>query len=78
MMGSKLESLKCGNCDKELNVSMEVEYSREINEFFCTPDCAKEKYFTYMDSSVFDKEDRKLIEEENLKIIDGKLFQIDW
>ncbi|QHE63982.1 hypothetical protein FHE72_23615 (plasmid) [Rossellomorea vietnamensis] len=73
-----MEPVKCGNCDKELNVSMEIEYSRTINEFFCNPNCAKDRYFSYMDSSVFDKDDETLLQEEDLKIIDGKLIHKDW
>jgi len=33
---------------------MEVEYSQWINEFFCSPDCATNRYFNYMESTPLD------------------------
>jgi hypothetical protein len=69
-----LEALKCGNCEKELNLGMEIEYSREINEFFCNPDCAKDRYFDYMGSTVLDVEDSSIMKGEGIKAINGKLF----
>jgi len=33
---------------------MEVEYSHHINEFFCSPDCATDRYFERMRSTPLD------------------------
>ena len=35
---------------------MEIEYSPWINEFFCSPDCATDRYFNYMESRPIDFE----------------------
>jgi hypothetical protein len=68
-----MEVITCKCCNKELNESMEVEYSNWINEFFCDPDCALNHYFDYMDSGpVIDDERRK---ELKVKIINGKLHK---
>ena len=37
---------------------MEVEHSAWINEFFCSPDCAQDKYFEYMESTPVDFENK--------------------
>ena len=49
------EIIKC-RCGKTLKADMEVEYSRWINEFFCSPDCATDRYFEYMESTPVDFE----------------------
>ncbi|MCL9969576.1 hypothetical protein MX569_03100 [Anoxybacillus kestanbolensis] len=69
-----LKKVLCGNCNKEIDVSMEIEYSDQINEFFCSPDCATNRYFEYMGSSFFDVTDKGNLEKENIKIIKGKLY----
>ena len=43
-------------CGKSLTVHMKVEYSRHLNEFFCSPDCATDRYFEYMESCCVDME----------------------
>ena len=51
-----MEVLKCSVCGKELKSDMEIEYSHWINEFFCSPDCATDRYFNYMESNPIDFE----------------------
>ena len=46
--------VKCGNCEKELKSTMEVEYSRHLSEFFCSSECATDRYFSYMESTCVD------------------------
>lgn len=46
----------CKNCDKELTTGMEVEYSERTNEYFCSPNCARDRYFDYMLSRPIDFE----------------------
>lgn len=70
-----LETVKCGSCEKEIDVSMEIEYSREINEFFCNPDCATNRYFDYMQSMIFDRTDKDFLKSENVKIVKSKLIK---
>lgn len=68
-----MEVIKCKNCLKELTENMEVEYSDEINEFFCDPACAQDYYFDVMRSGpVIDNEKRV---ELKVKIINGKLHK---
>lgn len=47
--------VKC-RCGKELKSEMEVEYSRWLNELFCSSACAKDRYFEYMESTPVDFE----------------------
>lgn len=44
----------CKRCKKEITTDMEVEYSRECCEIFCSPDCAIDYYFDYMGSTPLD------------------------
>jgi hypothetical protein len=68
-----VEVIKCKNCKQELTENMEVEYSDEINEFFCKPDCATDYYYDLLRSGpVIDDEKRT---ELKVKIIDGKLHK---
>lgn len=69
-----MEVVRCSSCDKELDLKMEIEYSREVNEFYCNADCATNRYFEYMQSMVFDKEDKDFLNEEEVKIVKGKLY----
>lgn len=66
-----MEILKC-RCGKELNTEMEIEYSQRINEFFCSPDCALDRYFNYMQSSCVDVTQPL---PEDVQIVDGLLVR---
>jgi len=37
---------------------MEVEHSAWLNEFFCSPECAEDRYFEYMESTPVDFENK--------------------
>jgi hypothetical protein len=50
-----MSELRC-RCGKTLKASMEVEYSGRVNEFFCSSDCAADRYFEYMESTPVDFE----------------------
>ena len=54
----KDEAVKCGNCKENLITDMEIEYSKVTGEYFCSPDCATEYYFEYMESSPVCIDDR--------------------
>ena len=47
----------CSFCKKELNISIELEYSKEINSLCCCPDCATTIYYEYMGSTPVNKDD---------------------
>lgn len=65
--------LYCGQCEKVLTKDMEVEYSREIGEYFCSPDCATTRYYDYMSSSPLESD---VFDEYDIKILpDGRLFK---
>ena len=49
-----MNKIRCAKCGKELKSDMEIEYSEWINEFFCSPDCAMDRYFEYMQSCCVD------------------------
>ena len=40
----------CSRCGKKLEQGMEIEYSGHLVEYYCSPDCATDRYFEYMDS----------------------------
>jgi len=44
----------CHRCQTPLKASMEVEYSRFLNEFYCSFACAVDRYFEYMESTCVD------------------------
>ena len=46
--------MNCARCNKVLTDKMEVEYSYQVNEFYCSPDCATDRYFEYMQSGALD------------------------
>lgn len=69
-----MELIKCGSCDKPITNKTEVEYSLEINEFYCNPDCAKDKYFDYMQSRPIDFENDN---DDDFIITKGKLYEKD-
>ena len=62
--------MKC-RCGKPLTSKMEVEYSDYINEFFCSPDCATDRYFDYMLSGPVDFSQDKL--PLGVIVVNGKL-----
>ena len=45
-------------CGKPLKSGMEVEHSAWLNEFFCSPSCAQDRYFEYMESTPVDFENK--------------------
>ena len=53
--------MHCMNCGKKLRADMDIEYSDEIKEYFCSFGCATTFYFEYMAS-------RPLTKDEKLKI----------
>lgn len=74
-----LEVMKCQTCNKELTVKMEIEYSRNLGDYFCSPNCAMHYYFEYMQSTPFDVEDRKdELAKRRIKVINGKLYTEIW
>ncbi|WPS85296.1 hypothetical protein SMD22_01325 (plasmid) [Brevibacillus halotolerans] len=72
-----MESLKCHRCNKELTTEMEVEYSREVTEFFCGHICAIDYYFYYMRSLPVDLEDKEFLNEHEIKIVDEKFMLVE-
>jgi hypothetical protein len=67
-----VKPIKC-KCGKTLTPKMEVEYSQQINEFFCSPECAADRYFEYMSSCCVDFS-QPLPNGAVMK--DGKLFKL--
>jgi len=51
--------VKCSRegCGKELDTSMELEYSEEINTLCCCPDCATDVYYENMRSKPVGKDE---------------------
>lgn len=68
-----MEAIICGSCKKPITNKTEMEYSDEINEYFCNPDCATNKYFDYMRSRPIDFSIDDGTEEFVIK--KGKLFE---
>lgn len=66
-----MEIIKCGSCNTAITNKTEVEYSLEIHEFFCNPDCARNRYFDYMQSRPVDFLDNNT----DFVIIKGELFE---
>ena len=52
----KSDLIKCGNCKKELDTNMELEYSETLCTLFCCPDCATTAYYDYMASIPVDEQ----------------------
>jgi hypothetical protein len=69
-MAGKRITMKC-RCGKVLTDKMEVEYSRRLSEFFCSPDCAADAYFEYMESVPVDFTQEL---PDGIKVVDGKLL----
>ena len=65
-----METVKCKWCKKEITEDMEIEYSTECTEYFCSPNCAMEYYFERMGSSPIDKGNLN----NDVEFIDGKLY----
>lgn len=65
--------MKCANCEKILTSTMEIEYSAWLTEYFCSPKCATDKYFNYMESTPVDFENLP----DGLEIVDGKLEAVE-
>lgn len=63
----------CGNCGKSLIKTMEIEYCEELNEFYCHPDCATNRYFDYMGSRPL--EENRYDEHNIIVLEDGRLFK---
>lgn len=51
-----MRKMYCSRCNKELKANMEIEYSGELGEFFCSPDCAMDRYFEYMESKPIERD----------------------
>lgn len=44
-----MEAIRC-RCEKIITNKMEVEYSSMLNEFFCSPKCATDRYYDVLHS----------------------------
>lgn len=64
--------MKCGNCDDVLTDQMEIEYSAWLTEYFCSPKCATDKYFNYMESASVDFENLPV----DVGVVDGKFLYL--
>jgi hypothetical protein len=65
--------MKCANCKKVLTAKMEIEYSAWMTEYFCSPKCATDKYYDYMQSVPVDFENLP----ESLVVVNGKLEAVE-
>lgn len=70
---AKEVNMKCANCEKELTSKMEIEYSAHITEYYCSPDCATDRYFNYLESTSIDFSNLP----DGLKIVKGKLKAVE-
>jgi hypothetical protein len=66
-----MKPIKC-KCGKIITTKMDVEYSQQINEYFCSPECAEDRYFEYMGSYCVDFSQPV---PDGAMIKDGKLFK---
>jgi len=66
-----MEPIRCANCGKELTDKTEVEYSEWLTSYFCSPDCAADKYFDLMGSAPVDFSELP----DTIKVVDGKLCE---
>ena len=48
--------IKCANCHKDITAEMEAEYSGWLTEYYCSTECAKDRYFNQMESVPVDFE----------------------
>lgn len=62
----------CDNCGKELKSDMEIEYSNELCEYYCYPDCATTRYYDAMGSIPLDK---YRFSKYNIVIKNGELYK---
>lgn len=57
--------MKCKFCKKEIDETMEVEYSEHYSEIFCCPDHAMSYYFEMAGSRPLEKEEiREILNKE--------------
>lgn len=70
------KQIKCrrNQCQKPLTKKMEIEYSQEINDYFCSFQCAEDFYFDYMRSIPLDN---IIDEKEDVYFKNGKLYSKD-
>lgn len=61
--------MKCANCEKVLTTKMEVEYSAWLTEYYCSPKCATDRYFNYMESTPVDFDNLP----NGLEVVNGRL-----
>lgn len=53
---------------------MEIEYSDFLCEYYCSPDCATDRYYDYMGSTVLYNTELK---EHNLKVLNnGQIIRL--
>lgn len=73
-----MDELRCAvsSCNRELTTDMQIEYSNWLSDYFCSPNCATDYYFNYMESTPFDPDDRRdEMEERGIELIDRKLYR---
>lgn len=68
-----MKVMKCARCGKELTEDMEIEYSEEIDKYFCDLSCAMDVYFEYMGSTPIEKDSKELADRKII-IKNGKLY----
>ena len=67
--------MKCDNlcCGRTLTRTMEIEHSHWLSEYYCSPDCATDRYFEAMDSlPATEEEKNKLFKHIKPKTIKRK------
>jgi hypothetical protein len=67
-MENKMEYLKCARCNILLTFEMEIEHSKWLGEFYCSPDCATDRYFDYMESTPLEFDENNVAEVDNIKL----------
>ncbi len=72
-----MQDMKCSWCKQILTDKMEIEYSADMCEFYCCPDCATSSYYERLRSRVLDLTDTEFFENHGIKIIKGKLKKED-
>ncbi len=72
------EVMRCEVCGKILRTHMEIEWSKELNEFYCSPDCATTRYFDYLDSRQLEPDNFEEIQQyTNVLVKNGKYYYYD-
>ncbi len=66
-----MDEVRCGNktCNKIITTDTEIEYSRNLGEYFCNAECATDRYFDYMESTPLDIEE---LSEKSEEVLRGK------